>query len=58
MDNQCEEHISDALRIADDLMKLANEEVELSDDADETGFVILFGVIRDYADKIRHQAER
>lgn len=55
MDNRSNEYISEALRIADDLMDLANDEAGL---ADEGGFGILFGVMRDCAYKIRRHAEQ
>jgi len=55
MDNRNNEYISDALKIADDLMDLANDEAGL---ADEGGFGILLGVMRDCAYKIRRHAEK
>ncbi|MHC4110800.1 MAG: PEP-CTERM sorting domain-containing protein [Planctomycetota bacterium] len=54
MDNQNNEYISEALKIADDLMDLANDEAGL---ADEGGCGILLGVMRDCAYKIRRHAE-
>lgn len=54
MDNRSNEYISEALRIADDLMDLANDEAGL---VDEGGFGILLGVMRDCAYKIRRHAE-
>ena len=54
MDNRSNEYISEALRIADDLMDLANDEAGL---ADEGRFGILLAVCRDCAYKIRHYAE-
>lgn len=54
MNNRNNEYISEALKIADDLMVLANDEAGL---ADEGGFGILFGVMRDCAYKIRRHAE-
>jgi len=55
MDNRSNEYISEALKIADDLMELANDEAGL---ADEGGFGILFAVCRDCAYKIRRHAEQ
>ncbi|MGB2807953.1 MAG: PEP-CTERM sorting domain-containing protein [Sedimentisphaerales bacterium] len=55
MDNRNNEYISEALKIADDLMELANDEAGL---ADESGFGILLGVMRDCAYKIRRHAEK
>ena len=55
MDNRSNEYISDALKIADDLMGLANDEAGLTD---EGGCGILFAVCRDCAYKIRRHAER
>jgi len=55
MDVRSNEYISEALRIADDLMDIANNEAGL---ADETGCGILLGVLRDCACKIRRQVER
>ena len=55
MDNRNNEYISEALKIADDLMELANDEAGL---ADEGGFGILLGVMRDCAYKIRRHAEK
>ena len=55
MDNRSKEYISDALKIADDLMGLANDEAGL---ADEGGCGILFAVYRDCAYKIRRYAEQ
>ena len=55
MDNRNNEYISDALKIADDLMNLSNDEAGF---ADEGGCGILFGVMRDCAYKIRRHAER
>ena len=55
MDNRNNEYISEALKIADDLMDLANDEAGL---VDEGGFGILFGVMRDCAYKIRRHAEQ
>ena len=54
MDNRNNEYILRALRIADDLMDFSNDEAVL---ADEGGFGILFGVMRDCAYKIRRHAE-
>jgi hypothetical protein len=54
MDNRNNKYISEALQIADDLMELANDEAGL---ADEGGFGILLGVMRDCAYKIRRHAE-
>lgn len=54
MDNQCNTYISEALRIADDLIDFANSSEILIDD---TGCSILFGVMRDCSYKIRQQAE-
>ena len=54
MDNRNNEYISEALKIADDLMELANDEAGF---ADEGGFGILLGVMRDCAYKIRRHAE-
>jgi hypothetical protein len=54
MDNQNNEYISEALKIADDLMELANDEAGL---ADEGRFGILLGVMRDCAYKIRRHAK-
>jgi hypothetical protein len=52
--NQCDLYISEALRIADDLMELAsNGEIHMED----IGCGILFGIVRDCAYKIRQQAE-
>ncbi|MHC4544059.1 MAG: PEP-CTERM sorting domain-containing protein [Planctomycetota bacterium] len=55
MDNRSNEYISEALRIADDLMGLANDEAGL---ADEGGFGILLGVMRDCVYKIWRHAEK
>jgi len=55
MDNRSNEYISEALKIADDLMELANDEAGL---ADEGGFGILLAVCRDCAYKIRRHAEQ
>jgi len=55
MDNQYNEHISKALKIANDLMNLANNEQALGDDI---GYGILCGVMRDCAYKIRRAAKR
>jgi hypothetical protein len=55
MDNRNNEYISEALKIADDLMDFANDEAGL---ADEGGCGILFAVCRDCAYKIRRHAER
>jgi hypothetical protein len=54
MDNRNNEYISEALKIADDLMELANDEAGL---ADERSFGILLGIMRDCAYKIRHHAK-
>ena len=54
MDNRNNEYILRALRIADDLMDFSNDEAVLADDG---GFGILFGVMRDCAYKIRRHAE-
>jgi len=54
MDNRSNEYILKALRIADDLMDFSNDEAVL---ADESGFGILFGVMRDCAYRIRRHAE-
>lgn len=50
MDNQCNGHILEALKMADDLMELADNGGMLIDD---TGCDILFGVMRDCAYEIR-----
>ena len=55
MDNRNNEYISEALKIADDLMELANDEAGF---ADEGSFGILIGVMRDCAYKIRRHAEK
>ena len=55
MDNRNNEHISAALRIAHDLMCLANDG---DTRADENGLGILSGVCRDCAYKIRRHAEQ
>lgn len=55
MDNRSNEYILRALRIADDLMDFSNDEAVL---ADESGFGILFGVMRDCAYRIRRHAEQ
>lgn len=55
MENRCNEYFSEALKIAHDLMCLANDGDK---HADETGFGILSGVMRDCAYKIRRHAER
>jgi hypothetical protein len=54
MNNRSNKYISDALMIADDLMGPFDNQ---SGNIDETGFIIAFGLIRDYACKIWHQAE-
>ena len=54
MDNRSNEYISQALRIANDLMESADNE---SGPVDESGFVIVFGLIRDCTYKIRRHAE-
>lgn len=54
MDNRSNEYISEALKIADDLIDFANDEAGL---ADEGGCSILFAVCRDCAYKIRRHAE-
>lgn len=54
MDNRSNEYISEALRIANDLMCLAGDGDTLED---EVGYSILFAVCRDCAYKIRRQAE-
>ncbi len=54
MDNRSNEYISEALRIADDLMESADNG---SGPVDESGFVIVFGLIRDCAYKIRRYPE-
>ena len=50
MDNLSNEYILNALRIADDLMELSNNDAGL---ADEGSFGILLGVMRDCSYKIR-----
>ena len=55
MDNQSNRYILKALKMADNLMRLANNEDSLGDDA---GCSILSGIMRDCAYKIRRQAER
>jgi hypothetical protein len=55
MDNRSNEYILRALRIADDLMDFSKDEAVL---ADESGFGILFGVMRDCAYRIRRHAEQ
>ena len=54
MDHRSNDYISEALRIANDLMCLASDEAGL---ADEGGSGILFAVCRDCAYKIRRHAE-
>ena len=54
MDNRSNEYISEALRIADDLMESADNG---AGPVDESGFVIVFGLIRDCAYKIRRYPE-
>jgi len=54
MDNRKNKYISEALKIADDLMELANDQAGL---ADESRFGILLGVMRDCAYKIRRHAK-
>jgi hypothetical protein len=54
MNNRSNEYISEALKIADDLMDLSKDEAGL---ADEGGCGILFAVCRDCAYKIRRHAE-
>ena len=54
MDNHCNEYIFKALKIANDLMGLANNKDALRD---ESGCGILSGVMRDCAYKIRRTVE-
>ncbi|KPJ66716.1 MAG: hypothetical protein AMJ43_07160 [Coxiella sp. DG_40] len=54
MENQYYEHILKALRIANDLLDLANTEEMLANDSCS----ILSGVMRDCAFKIRRTVER
>jgi len=55
LDNHCNEYIFKALKIASDLMDLANNKDAFRD---ESGCGILSGVMRDCAYKIRQYAER
>jgi hypothetical protein len=55
MNNQSNKHILKALKIADILMGLANNESAVGSD---NSCDVLFGVMRDCAYKIRHQVER
>ena len=55
MANRCNEHIREALRLARELMVLADDG---DTDRRDNGCGVLFGVVRDCAYKIRTEAER
>jgi len=53
--HECNEHIKKALKISKELMVLADEGDACTED---DGCIVLFGVVRDCAYKIRGEAER
>lgn len=52
---KCNQHILDALEMARRLIILADEG---EGSADDDGCVLLYGIVRDSAYRIRHEAER
>ena len=51
----CDRYVNEALKLADELLNLANDGEAIVDD---DGCAILLGVMRDCAYKIRREAER